>query len=66
MPHVRLGLLLTGAVVLLAGCGFGTSAPREAAPKQPVTRAQLAAMVLPKADLGPSVKGWPSTGPPGK
>jgi hypothetical protein len=57
MPHVLRGLLLTGAVVLLAGCGFGAGAPREAAPKQTVTRAQLAAMVLPKADLGPSVEG---------
>ena len=65
MPHVLRGLLLTGAVVVLAGCGFGTSAPREAAPKQPVTRAQLAAMVLPKADLGPSVKGLAEHRPAG-
>jgi hypothetical protein len=57
MPHVLRGCCLTGALLLLAGCGFGTSAPREAAPKEKVTRAQLAAMVLPKAKLGPSVKG---------
>ena len=57
MPQVLRGCLLTGALLLLAGCGFGTSAPREAAPKEPVTRAQLAAMVLPKAKLGQSVKG---------
>jgi hypothetical protein len=66
MPQVRRSLLLTGAVVLLAGCGFETSAPREAAPKQPVTRAQLAAMVLPKADLGPSVKGLAEYRPAGE
>jgi hypothetical protein len=57
MPHVLRGSLLAGALLLLAGCGFGSSAPREAAPKEKVTRAQLAAMVLPKAKLGPSTKG---------
>jgi hypothetical protein len=58
MPHVLRGCLLAGtSLLLLAGCGFGTSSPREATPKEPVTRAQLAAMVLPKAKLGRSVKG---------
>ena len=57
MPHVLRGFLLAGAVVVLAGCGFGSSAPRDAAPKEKVTRAQLAAMVLPKAKLGQSAKG---------
>jgi hypothetical protein len=58
MPHVLRGCLLAGAaVLLLAGCGFGAKEPRQAAPKEPVTRAQLAAMVLPKAKLGPSAKG---------
>ncbi|MGH3044563.1 MAG: hypothetical protein ACRDM2_07530 [Gaiellaceae bacterium] len=57
MPHVLRGSLLAGALLLLAGCGFGSSAPRETAPKEKVTRAQLAAMVLPKAKLGPSVQG---------
>ena len=33
--------------------------------EQPVTRAQLAAMVLPKADLGPSVKGLAEHRPAG-
>ena len=50
--------MLAGALLLLlAGCGFGSSAQREAAPKEKVTRAQLAAMVLPKAKLGQSAKG---------
>jgi hypothetical protein len=58
MPHVLRGFFLAGtSLLLLAGCGFGTSTPREAASKEPVTRAQLAAMVLPKAKLGPSAKG---------
>jgi hypothetical protein len=57
MPHVLRGSLLAGALLLLAGCGFGSSAPREAAPKEKVTRAQLAAMVLPKTRFGASAKG---------
>ena len=57
MPHALRASLLAGALLLLAGCGFGTSAPREAAPKERVTRAQLAAMVLPRAKLGQSVQG---------
>jgi hypothetical protein len=65
MPHVLRGCLLAGAVLLLAGCGFGNSGSRVAAPKQKVTRAELAAMVLPKAKLGASAKGlteYPGSG----
>ena len=64
MPHASGVFSFTGAVVVLAGCGWGQRAARTA-PKQPVTRAQLAAMVLPKADLGPSVKGLAEHRPAG-
>jgi hypothetical protein len=57
MPHVLRGCFLFGALLLLAGCGLGESSSREPAPKQPVTREQLAAMVLPKDKLGASVRG---------
>jgi hypothetical protein len=57
MPHVLRGCFLFGALLLLAGCGFGESSSRKPAPKQPVTREQLAAMVLPKDALGATARG---------
>jgi hypothetical protein len=57
MPHVLRGCFLFGALLLLAGCGLGESSSREPAPKQPVTREQLAAMVLPRDALGASARG---------
>lgn len=57
MQRVLRGCFLFGALLLLAGCGFGESSSREPAPKQAVTREQLAAMVLPKDELGATAQG---------
>ena len=50
MPRSLRGLVLAGALVL-AGCSVGEKA-RVAAEEPEVTKAQLAAMVLPQAELG--------------
>ena len=57
MPRFHPGLALAGALALLAGCGLGGEKARDAAEPQAVTKAQLAAMVLPKAELGTIAQG---------
>jgi hypothetical protein len=56
MPHVLRGCFLFGALLLVAGCGFGEKSSREPAPKEPVTREQLAAMVLTRDMLGATAR----------
>ena len=52
MPRSLRGLLLAGALVLLAGCGVGGQKGDDSAKPEPITKAQLAAMVLPRNELG--------------
>jgi hypothetical protein len=51
MPRSLRGLVLAGAL-LLAGCGLGANEQTQPAEQPKITRAQLAAMVLPQAELG--------------
>jgi hypothetical protein len=51
MPRSLRGLFLAGALVL-AGCGVGGQEARDAVDPPEVTKAQLAAMVLPQTELG--------------
>jgi hypothetical protein len=56
MPQLPRGLALAGALVVLAGCGVtGNDGP--AAEQPPVTKAQLAAMVVPAEELGAAIRG---------
>ncbi len=57
MPRFLGGLVLTGAVVLLAGCGLGGKDSLDAAEQPKITRAQLAAMVLSRSELGTIAEG---------
>jgi hypothetical protein len=56
MPRSQRGLVLAGALVL-AGCSVGGREAQEPTEPHAVTKAQLAAMVLPAEELGPSIKG---------
>lgn len=56
MPRFLGGLLLAGALVPV-GCGVGGGDSVEAVEKSRITRAQLAAMVLPQAELGTIAQG---------
>jgi len=56
MPRFLRGLFLAGALVL-AGCSVGGGNSRDAVEEQKITKAQLAAMVLPREELGASVEG---------
>ena len=56
MPRSLRGLILAGALVL-AGCGVGGEKARDAVEEPEVTKAQLAAMVLPQAELGRDRRG---------
>jgi hypothetical protein len=51
MPRSLPGLVLAGAL-LLAGCSLGSKNAEEPVEQLPITKAQLAAMVLPRAELG--------------
>jgi hypothetical protein len=61
MPQFLRGLVLAGALVL-AGCSLGGQEPRKAAEQQEITKAQLAAMVLPQAELGTIAQGLKPNG----
>jgi hypothetical protein len=54
MPRSLRGIVLAGAL-LLAGCGLGKNADPADVEQTEVTKAQLAAMVLPAEKLGPEV-----------
>ena len=54
MPRFLPGLVLAGAL-LLAGCGFGQKGEPAAVEQPEITKAQLAAMVLPVDQLGEGV-----------
>jgi hypothetical protein len=54
MPRFLRGIVLAGAL-LLAGCGLGKNVDPAAVEQTEVTKAQLAAMVLPAEELGPEV-----------
>jgi hypothetical protein len=54
VPRSLRGIVLAGAL-LLAGCGLGKNADPAAVEQTEVTKAQLAAMVLPAEELGPEV-----------
>jgi len=65
MPRSLRGLVLAGALVL-AGCSVGGQEAREPAEQPPITKAQLAAMVLPRDELGTIAEGTkpaPESGP---
>lgn len=51
MPRTLRGLVLAGALVL-AGCSLGGQKAQEPTEPQAITKAQLAAMVLPRGELG--------------
>ena len=51
MPRIARGLVLAGALVL-AGCGLGGESSGESSQQPAITKAQLAAMVLPADELG--------------
>ncbi len=61
MPRILRGLVLAGALVL-AGCGLGGNDSRDAAEQPKITKAQLAAMVLPQAELGTVAQGLKADG----
>ena len=50
------GVVLAGTLVL-AGCGLGGQEAGEPVEPAPVTKAQLATMVLPHGELGPIAEG---------
>jgi hypothetical protein len=56
MPRSLRGLVLAGALVL-AGCGVGGQKADDSAEPKPITKAQLAAMVLPRDELGTVAEG---------
>lgn len=64
MPRSLPGLVLAGALVL-AGCSLGGQEARESVEQPAITKAQLADMVLPRAELGTIAAGTrpaPETG----
>jgi hypothetical protein len=64
MPRSLRGLVLAGTL-LLAGCSVGGQEAREPAQPQPITKAQLAAMVLPLDELGTIAEGMELNGTAG-
>jgi hypothetical protein len=56
MPQYLRGMVLAGALVL-AGCSLGGQEARKPAEQPEITKAQLAAMVLPAEALGASIEG---------
>lgn len=65
MPRSLRGLALAGALLVLAGCSVGGREAREPAEQLPITKAQLAAMVLPRAELGTIAEGLKPNGSAG-
>ena len=56
MPRSLRGVVLAGTLVL-AGCGLGGQEARDPVEPSPITKAQLAAMVLPHDELGTIAEG---------
>jgi hypothetical protein len=64
MPQYLRGLVLAGALVL-AGCSLGGQEARKPAEQQAISKEQLAAMVLPRAELGTIAEGLKPNGSAG-
>jgi hypothetical protein len=65
MPRSLRGLALAGALLVLAGCSVGGREAREPTEPQAITKAQLAAMVLPLDELGTIAEGMELNGTAG-
>lgn len=61
MPRSLRGLALAGALLVLAGCSVGGREAQEPTEQPPITKAQLAAMVLPLDELGTIAEGMERT-----